>query len=102
MPDVIVAHDDYVERGAIAALVHLGIKIPGDVFFVGLASKGAMPCHVQNLARFVVDPVVESKVVADAVLGHLGGKDVPQDVRYPVKFAFGDSFPRPVAGGRRA
>lgn len=102
MPDVIVAHDDYVERGAIAALLHLGVKIPGDVFFVGLASKGAAPCHVQNLARFVVDPVTESKVVADAVLGHLGGKDVPQDVRYPVKFAFGDSFPRPAAGGRRA
>ena len=102
MPDVIVAHDDYVERGAIAALVHLGIKIPEDVFFVGLASKGAAPCHVQDLARFVADPVVEAKVVAGAALGHLGGKDVPQDVRYPVKFKFGDSFPRPAAVGRRA
>ena len=49
MPDLIVVNDDFVERGAMTALNHLGIRIPDDVFFVGVASKGAAPCHVQRL-----------------------------------------------------
>ena len=96
MPDVIVVNDDFVERGAMTALNHLGIWIPDDVFFVGVACKGAAPCHVQRLSRFEVDPVEEAKVVADAVLGHLDGKTVPHEVCYASKFRFGDSFPRPT------
>lgn len=96
MPDVIVVNDDFVERGAMTALNHLGIRIPDDVFFVGVASKGAAPCHVQRLSRFEVDPVEEAKVVADAVLGHLDVKTVPHEVCYASKFRFGDSFPRPT------
>ena len=99
MPDVIVVNDDFVERGAMTALAHLGIRIPEDVLFAGMASKGAAPCHVQRLSRFVVDPIAQAKVVADAVLGHLGGKSVPHEVCYAAKFLFGDSFPRPA--GRR-
>ena len=95
LPDVVCVGDDFMTRGALAAFAHLGIKIPGDVGFVGTANDGTAPALPCTLACFMNNPFKNAGVVASALLRHLSGKEVPHDILYSPEFAFGDTFPRP-------
>ena len=93
MPDLICATDDFVMRGALAALSRLGIRVPDDVSFVGTAIEGAPSSMFRSLACFRYDPFDAAHRVADAVLRHLGGKSAPKEVLCGYDFAEGDTFP---------
>ena len=93
LPDVVCAMDDFMVRGALAAFMHLGIRIPGDLEFVGAASDGAAPVMPCSMACFRHDPVAAAKTVAETLLGLLNGRKVPHDVLFEPEFVFGDTFP---------
>ena len=95
IPDVFCASDDFVTRGALAAFSHLGVRIPGDMWFVGGANDGASPVLPCKMSCFLYDPIVAAGVVSDALLRHMKGKNVPHDIFYERKFVFGDTFPSP-------
>ncbi len=93
LPDVICVCDDFMTRGALTALAHLGIKIPDNVKFVGTANDGAAPATPCSMACFRYNPFENANIVANALLRHLSNKEVSHDIYYAPAFMFGDTFP---------
>ena len=93
LPDVFVFTDDYQARGALVALLAMGVRIPQDVRVVTLANKGFVPAFPVSLTRFEVDPVHCGEVAARCVLAYLENGRMPDDVFVNYTYIKGGSFP---------
>ena len=90
LPDLLFCFDDYVARGALAAIAHLGIRMPVDMKFATLVNKGNAPVSAIGLARLVNDPRAIGQWTADALLSRIDKRSVPPLPR--VSFENGESF----------
>ena len=80
LPDLFVFTDDYLARGALVALLALGIQVPQDVRVATLVNKGNAPVFPVSLTRFEIDPVRCGKAAARCVLSYLAEGHLPEDV----------------------
>ena len=92
-PDLIYFTDDYLTSGALLALEHLRVRIPEDVRIATLSNRGCGPLAWGTLARMENDPAVHGRIVADAILSYFASGAFPKNVRLPVDYIPGDSFP---------
>lgn len=93
LPDLFVFTDDYLARGALVALLSLGIRVPEDVRIVTLSNKGNAPTFPVSLSRFEVDPVRCGEAVSRCVLSYLAEGYLPDDVVVTYDYIKGASFP---------
>lgn len=93
LPDVFVFMDDYQARGALVALLAMGVRIPHDVRVVTLANKGFVPAFPVSLTRLEMDPVHCGEVAAHCVLSYLEKGRLPDDVFVNYTYIKGASFP---------
>jgi len=93
LPDLFVFTDDYLARGALVALLALGIRVPQDVRVATLANKGFTPVFPVSLTRSEVDPVNCGEVVAQCVLSYLANGRLPDDAFSRHTYIKGASFP---------
>ncbi len=84
LPDVFVFTDDYLATGAVAALLEVGIRFPGDVRIATLANSGNHPIIPGAFGCFEFDPFVVGEMVADAILAWLRREERPLVVSIPV------------------
>ena len=93
LPDLFVFTDDYLARGALVALLSLGIHVPEDVRVVTLSNKGNAPTFPVSLSRFEIDPVRCGEAVSRCVLFCLAEGHLPDDVVVTYDYFKGASFP---------
>ena len=93
LPDLFVFTDDYLARGALVALLSLGIRVPEDVRVVTLSNKGNAPTFPVSLARFEIDPVRCGEAVSRCILSYLAKGRLPDDVVVTYDYIKGASFP---------
>lgn len=92
LPDLFVFTDDYLARGALMALLALGIRVPQDVRVATLANKGFAPVFPVSLTRVEVDPVNCGEVTAQCVLSYLANGRLPDDAFSNYTYIKGASF----------
>ena len=93
LPDVFVLSDDYLARGALAALLALGVRIPEDVRVATLVNTGNTPTFPKTLTRFEVDPASWGEAAARSVLAYLRDGVLPDDVTVGTTYVRGETFP---------
>ena len=93
LPDLFVFTDDYLARGALMALLALGICVPRDVRVATLANKGFAPVFPVSLTRSEIDPVQSGEAAARCVLAYLADGLLPDDVFVRYAYVRGASFP---------
>ena len=93
LPDLIYfSDDDHVASGALSALLHHGVDVPGAVRVATLSNRGLGPVFHRPLTRLELDPIEHGNVIADYVLARLAGK-TPQTVpKLPVTFFPGETL----------
>ena len=92
LPDLFVFTDDYLARGALTALLALGIRVPQDVRVATLANKGFAPAFPVSLTRFEIDPVHCGEVAAQCALSCLANGHLPDDAFVNYVYVKGESF----------
>ena len=93
LPDVFVFTDDYLARGALVALLALGIRVPQDVCVATFANKGNAPTFPVSLTRSEIDPVRCGEAAARCVLSYMAKGRLPDDVFAAYAYIKGESFP---------
>lgn len=91
-PDLVYFDDDYIARGGLAALMALGVKVPGDVRVVSMSNRGFTPSFPVSLARIENDPVRRGAYVAERIVARIEGRPEPVSPDC-VRYVQGDSFP---------
>ena len=71
LPDLFYFTDDFCLQGAIVSLLGRGVRLPGDVRLVSVASRGFLPAIPASLARMEYDPYQDGDRAARAVLEYL-------------------------------
>ncbi len=95
LPDLLFfSDDDHVASGALTALLHHGVDIPGDVRVVTLSNRGLGPVFHRPLARLEYDPVAHGSVIADYLLAYLAGKAPKTVPKLHVAFFPGETLSR--------
>jgi DNA-binding LacI/PurR family transcriptional regulator len=79
---------DYLARGALMTMEHLGIKAPEDVRVAIFANAGLGPTYFREITRMEMDPVAAGGVVADAALACL------RTGKYPAGTVIGPAWRR--------
>lgn len=74
---------DYLARGMLMAMEHLGIKAPDDVRVVSFTNAGLGPAYFRELTRMEMNPAAAGGVVADAAMAYL------RSGKYPVGTVIG-------------
>lgn len=72
--------DDYLARGALAALSYAGLKTPEDIRVATWANAGLGPDYPRELSRMEIDPVRAGGAVAAAVLEYLETGVYPEGI----------------------
>ncbi|MBQ3343304.1 MAG: substrate-binding domain-containing protein [Kiritimatiellae bacterium] len=93
LPDLLVFTDDYLARGALVALLALGIRVPQDVNVATLVNKDFAPVFPVPLTRYEVDPASGGEAAAQCVLSYLEDGRLPDDVILNYTYIKGSSFP---------
>ena len=91
--DLFIFTDDYLARGALVALLALGIRIPQDVRVATLSNKGNAPTFPVSLTRSEIDPVRCGEAAARCVLSYLTDGCLPDDDIVNYDYIKGESFP---------
>ncbi len=85
---VLLFTSDYLARGGLMTLEHLGIKAPEDVRLVAFTNAGLGPTYFRELTRMEMDPVAAGGVAADAALTYL------RTGQYPAGTVIGPAWKR--------
>ena len=93
LPDLFVFTDDCLARGALFALLSLGIRVPEDVRVATLSNKGNAPTFPVSLTRSEIDPVRCGETAARCVLSYLTEGCLPDDVIVNYDYIKDESFP---------
>ncbi|MBR2837333.1 MAG: GntR family transcriptional regulator [Kiritimatiellae bacterium] len=93
LPDLFLFTDDYLARGALVALVAMGVRVPDDVRVATLVNKGFAPAFPVSLTRSEIDPVRCGEAAARCVLSYLSEGRLPDDVVVSYAYIKGASFP---------
>ena len=93
LPDLFIFTDDYLARGALVALLALGIRVPEDVRVATLSNKGNAPTFPVSLTRSEIDPVRCGEAAARCVLSYLTNGCLPDDDIVNYDYIKGESFP---------
>lgn len=93
LPDAVYVTDDYLAAGALLAFARHGVRLPRDVRFASLATKGFEPVWWQSVTRIEWDwtsCAAQAAGCALQMLGHPGAR--PDAVLSPL-FTVGETFP---------
>lgn len=72
--------DDYLARGALAAMAEARIAAPEDVRIATWANAGLAPIYHRELSRLEIDPASAGAAAADAALAYLKTGKYPQNI----------------------
>lgn len=72
--------DDYLARGALAAMAEARIAAPEDVRIATWANAGLAPIYHRELSRLEIDPAAAGAAAADAALAYLQTGKYPQNI----------------------
>ena len=92
LPDVLLFTDDYLAIGGVVALMHAGVRIPGEVRVVTFANVGNEPVLPFSQACIVADCARLGEAIARTILQNAGKKLRSTNGGNPV-YMPGESFP---------
>lgn len=92
LPDVLLFTDDYLAIGGVMALMHAGVRIPGEVRVVTFANVGNEPVLAFSPACIVADCARLGEAIARTILQNAGKKLRSTNGGNPV-YMPGESFP---------
>ena len=72
--------DDYLARGALAAMAEAKISAPENVRIATWANAGLAPIYHRELSRLEIDPAAAGAAAADAALAYLKTGKYPQNI----------------------
>ena len=101
LPDLVYFTDDYLAAGALVAFASHGVKFPGDVRFVSLATKGFEPVWWQAVTRIEWDWFAQGRALARLVEDCLESRARRIDAAISPDYVAGDTFPPAGASMRR-
>jgi len=84
--------DDYLAKGALTALLSLGVRIPEDLRFVAFSNRRLGPVFTKPLTRIEVDPLAHGARLAALALDTLADKPFPPDASLDTTFVLGETF----------
>ena len=94
-PKLIFFDDDFLASGALAAMLHAGMRIPEDIRFATLfncSGGGSGIAFAVPVTRMEVDSHADGRVMADAVLSYLKKGVFPAGVTVGPKYVRGETF----------
>ena len=94
LPELVFFDDDFLAMGALAAMLHAGVRIPEDVGFVALANRfgGSGMAFAVPITRMEVDSHADGRILSDAVLSYLGNGDFPSGIIVGPKYVKGGTL----------
>lgn len=100
-PDFVYFTDDFLARGAIVAMLEAGARVPEDLQFALLATRGSLPAFRCALTRFELDPVAEAEAIGAVILSVLrSGRPRKRPLRLAPCLVTGETTrPRRATGG---
>lgn len=95
LPELIFFDDDFLASGALAAMLHAGVRIPEDICFATLFNRsggGSGIAFSVPITRMEVDSHADGQIVAEATLSYLKNGIFPSDVTVGAKYIRGQTF----------
>ena len=87
-PDALLIADDNLYRGAAAAILELGIRVPQDLLVVTHSNRGSGMLYPVPAARLEFDPAEFALRMGEMLWRLMQNEpDVPQEVTVPCRFA---------------
>ncbi len=93
LPDLVYFTDDYLAAGALISFARHGVRFPGDVRFVSLATKGFEPVWWQALTRIEWDWTAQGEELARRIVDLMEVRAERIDAKMSPAYIIGDTFP---------
>ena len=84
--------DDYLARGALTAILHVGLAAPEDVRVVTWMNKGLDIAFPRVLTQMRMDPVAAGATITKAVLAYLSKGEYPEGIVIGPKWIEGETL----------
>ena len=94
LPDLLFFADDYVMRGAVAALAEAGVRIPEDVKVVSCVNEGNRFGGAATQTALVRNQRVRGRLLAEGVLRYFAKREFVEIECGSLRYEIGESFPR--------
>lgn len=92
LPELVYFTDDYLAAGALVSFARHGVRFPGDVRFVSLATKGFEPVWWQSVTRIEWDWFAQGDNIAREVVDLLEKRIERIDATISPEYVIGDTF----------